>query len=194
MPAQRSYQPKRREDAFSVWVEGDLESRKYLRESKSVYFTDQSPDFTVYAENTGDRPVEGIFGIYITYGESNNPYEGSDSKYIEIDLDPGEESEEIYHLDMLSYQGSATLSVDTFTLRDWEGEAKRKIDRMGDRYRIYSFVVYDRDYYKVNYLTPRYTQYASVVLALASVILASLIVALGVLQLLSALGVFPFLL
>lgn len=178
MPAQRSYRPKYRENDFSVRVEGDLESSWYHLGSKSVYFTDQSPEFTVYVKNMGDRPVEGSFQIYITYSESNNDHEELESKWIEIDLDPGEEEEETYHLDMLSYQGSAALSVDTFSIRNQQGEAKQKIDKRSDRYRIYSFVVYDRDYYNVNYLTPRHMQYASVILAL-------LIVALGVLQLLS---------
>lgn len=132
---------------------------------KSVYFTNQSPCFTVIIENTSEKIITGTILVYLSFDQSGEPYEKVETRSIDIDLDSGESKEFSYELDMLSYQGSAAISIDTFRLRDKSGELK--IDTMKSRYRMYTFVVYDREYYKVNYLTPRRSQYLSAIFLIA---------------------------
>lgn len=174
MPAQRSYRPRGFEDEFSIQIKGDLESKKHLPGSKSVYFTDQSPCFTIVAKNTADKTVTGKIAVRISFDQSNDDYEMSESQGYNIEIEPGDKETFRYELDMLSYQGSAAISVDEFRLRNRDEELE--ISKSSKAYRIYSFVVYDRDYYKVNYQRPRQSQYLSALLAV-------LIIAVGVMGL-----------
>ena len=163
MPAQRSYGPKQFEEDFKIWVEGDLERRK------NVYFTDQSPCFRIFVENTGEKPIQIETFSRLSFEESSKSHESEASQRIETVLDPGEREEFRHEVDMLAYQGSAALSIDGISLREYEDriETRNTHNRL---FRLYTFVVYDRDYYKVNYLRPRWTQYIAMILSVIVVL------------------------
>ncbi|QLG62022.1 hypothetical protein [Halorarum salinum] len=172
MPANRPYRTQRHgENVVEFRVNGDLEDKR------TVYFTDQEPCFQITVENIGDRPVEGKTIARMTYEESSSAYERGEHKTLDIDLAPGEKETLDFQLEMLSYQGSAAVAFDRIRLRDKNDYWEMKKNSGPSLFRAYTFMVYDRDYYKVNYLRPRIAQYVAAGLAI-------LIVAVGVIQIL----------
>lgn len=176
MPAQRAYRPQQFEDNLKIWVEGDLEPRFMgrLLGNKNVYFTDQSPTFTVVVENTGDqRIINGETFVRLSFTESPNSSERETSEQIRFDLDPGETTRFKHKTEMLPYQGTAAITVDTIQLSQNDDYIKVLRSR-NTPYRLYTFMVYDRDYYKVNYLWPRRTQYVAAVLSILIILVGAL--------------------
>lgn len=164
MPAQRSYGPKQFEEDFKIWVEGDLER------GKNIYFTDQSPCFRVFVENTGEKPIQIETFFRLSFEESPKSHESEANQRIDTVLDPGERDEFRHEIDMLAYQGSAALSINTISLTEDENRVRTRNTHISSLFRLYTFVVYDRDYYKVNYLRPRWTQYIAMVLSVIVVL------------------------
>lgn len=170
MPAKQTYiaTDNNNEDFLRVEAEGDLGERE------AVYFTNQSPTFTVTATNIGDKPIDGSTRIRISFDESSKVYE-RDSKSLDCLLEPGESNTTEFELDMLSYQGNAAITVDRVGATTSDDEYNMYTYTSDSHNRVYTFMVYDRDYYKVNYLNPRRAQYLAAVLSVG-------IIAVGVLQ------------
>ncbi|WP_147464963.1 hypothetical protein [Halococcus sp. IIIV-5B] len=171
MPAKRTYHPRQFEDNLAVSVNGDLERRK------NVYFTDQSPTFEIVIENTGEVSVEVDTFIRLSFEESRNKSEWTDTVDVNTTVDPGDTETYQMNPEMLPYQGSGAVSLESLSL--YQSDSGRIGCRRSSSkrpFRLYTFMVYDRDYYRVEYLRPRLSQYASMVLSI-------LIVALAVIQL-----------
>lgn len=175
MPAQRVYtcQNGDNEDVLKFEIEGDLE------DGNTVYFTDQSPSFTVTATNTSDKPIDGHTWVRISFDESSESY-GHENQQLDCTLDSGESNTVQFELDMLSYQGNAAITIDRIGVNERDDEYNLYTHGASSRRRIYTFMIYDRDYYKVNYLYPRYAQYIAAILSVG-------IIGVGVLQLLLSL-------
>lgn len=177
MPASREATFRKRSDAsedmLSVSVSGDLER------FRSVYFTDQNPEFKVHATNISDGSIGGRIIARIEFDESDDDYQPEYAN-INLDLEPGESTTGSLKPDIMSYQGHAAVRIDRATVRDSDGDHDYEMrKRSGNRrIRVYTFMVYDRDYYRVNYLLPRYAQYLAALLSV-------LIVAVGVLQIIT---------
>jgi len=171
MPASRSYTTN--EIEVEVGVEGDLEdSNSPFSDSKNVYFTDQSPEFEYRLTNHSDYEVDTSLYLTLSYQESADENEVDQSENIDVELSPGEVTTGKFAIDMLSYQGTAAVSVRGTRIYESRGEVRRQdFDRF---IRLYTFMVYDRDYYRVNYLRPRYAQYGAAILSFLIVSLAAL--------------------
>lgn len=174
MPASREARPRKSSDAsvdmLSVRAEGDLEK------SRTVYFTDQNPEFKITATNISDHSIGGQILARVEFDESKENY-GDETAHIRLGLEPGESTTETLSPDIMSYQGHAAVRIDKATVRESDEEYEYETrKRSGNRrWRIYTFMIYDRDYYRVNYLQPRYSQYAAAILSV-------LIVAVGIIQ------------
>lgn len=174
MPASREARLRKSSDAsvdmLSVRAEGDLER------SRSVYFTDQNPEFKIIITNISDSSIGGQILARVEYDESEGNH-GGETARVRLGLEPGENTTEILSPDIMSYQGHAAVRIDKATVResdkDYQYETRRQSGNR--RWRIYKFMIYDRDYYRVNYLQPRYAQYVAAILSV-------LIVAVGIIQ------------
>ena len=177
MPAQRTYvvtDAPNDTDVLRFSVKGDLEQRR------SVYFTDQSPIFIVTVENLTDKPVDGDNWVRLIFDESDSKHESSEQ--INCTLEPDKTAAFAFKQDMLSYQGNAAIGVHTMTAsKDGDHYSTRRKRKHIER--LYTFMVYDRDYYKLNYLRPRYAQYLAAFLTV-------LVVVVGVAQFLNSVGGF----
>lgn len=178
MPASREttfhYSADADKDMLSIKAEGDLERRR------SVYFTDQSPTFTIHVTNVSDGTISGRVLARVEFDESDDDY-GPEVAKIGVELDPGESASGVLEPDIMSYQGHAAIRIDQGTVRDSDEDTDYRITkRSGNRRdRIYTFMVYDRDYYRVNSLWPRYSQYLAAFLSV-------LIVLVGIIQIATA--------
>ena len=170
MPAKRTYHPRRFEDNLAVSANGDLER------GKNVHFTNQSPSFEIVIENTGNRPVEVDTHFRLSFDESKKGSESSATISVDETVDPGKASTHEMEPEMLPYQGSAAVSVDTVFLRgdddNDDGTIRCLRSRTNSLFRLYTFMVYDRDYYRVEYHRPRRSQYLSAFLSILVVTLA----------------------
>lgn len=125
------------EDMLSIKAEGDLER------FRSVYFTDQSPSFTIYVTNISDVTIEGNVWARVEYDESGEDY-GQEKCRIDVDLSPGETVSSVLKPDIMSYQGHAAVRIDQATIRERNGGEYEIRQRSGNRRdRIYTFMVYD---------------------------------------------------
>jgi hypothetical protein len=174
MPASREATFRLSSDAdekmLSMRVEGDLEWRR------SVYFTDQDPKFKIHATNISDGSIGGRIIARVEFDESADNY-GPEHSSIDVDLNPGESTSGTLKPDIMSYQGHAAVRIDDALVRESGDAHDYEISRRSGnrRIRAYTFMIYDRDYYKVNYLLPRYSPYIAAVLSV-------LIVAVGIIQ------------
>ncbi len=157
MPASRSYRPRNYND-LEFRVSGDL---KWYR---SVYFTDRHSKFTIHIKNNGEKEITGSTFCRLSFINSSRSYEYDETVKIEFDLGPGEYDEKDLDVEMFPYQGSAALSLDTIQLTHDNGKV-RQLRTRDRRYRVYTFMVYDRDYYRINYQLPRWAQYAAMILS-----------------------------
>ncbi|OYR83677.1 hypothetical protein DJ84_07580 [Halorubrum ezzemoulense] len=162
-------------DMLSIEAEGDLEGYR------SVYFTDQSPSFDICVTNVSNKTddfegsIEGSVRARIEFDEADEDF-GPDSAAIHIDLEPGESTTGVLEPDIMTYQGHAAIRIDQGRIRESDGDSDYRIRASSNkRSRIYTFMIYDRDYYRVNYLLPRYSQYLAALLSV-------LIVAVGIIQ------------
>lgn len=172
MPAKQPYiVTSSGDEVLKITADGDLEKRR------SVYFTDQSPMFTLKAENISDKSIEGKTRARIIFDESSRAYERG-AVGIDCNLDPGEVTNIEFEREMLEYQGNAAIGVQILGARESDGVYDAYTYSSNETKRIYTFMVYDRDYYKLNYYRPRYAQYIASFLAV-------LIVLVGVLQIIS---------
>lgn len=174
MPAKTPYRigvTQDNEDVLEIRL-----TKEDLEPNRSVYFMDQSPEFEVVVENIGEKRIEGATYLRFSFTESNSEPESGTHKRLEIELEAGEKESFSHRIDMLPYQGTAALAIDRPRIRDCDD--RFEISRMSSSNleRLYTFMVYDRDYYKMNYLWPRRAQYIAAFLSV-------LIVLIGVLQL-----------
>lgn len=146
-----------------------------LANRQSVYFMDESPTFLLRVKNIGDIPTEGSTWARMNFDDSERDYEDGTHLNLDCALDPGESTDFTYNLDMLSYQGTAAIRIDTVRVRERDNTAELSTLSGSRSRRIYTCMVYDRDYYRVNYLWPRRAQYIAAVLSV-------LIVLTGILQ------------
>lgn len=116
----------------------------------------------------------------ISFDQSDKGSEQLGSVNITCKLEPGQEEQFIQEIDMLSYQGTAAISIEKMSLVEKSGEIQGS--RISHNHvRLYTFMVYDRDYYEVNYLNPRRAQYTALVLSVLVVFVGILQVALALL-------------
>lgn len=158
------------EDMLSMSVSGDLERRR------SVYFTDQDPEFEIEATNISDSSIGGRIIARVEFDESDDNY-GEEHSSINLGLEPGESTTGTLNPDIMSYQGHAAVRIDTAVVRESDDEYDYEMRKRSEdkRVRAYTFMVYDRDYYRVNYQLPRYAQYLAAFLSV-------LIVGVGIIQ------------
>ncbi|WP_152421931.1 hypothetical protein [Halorubrum saccharovorum] len=175
MPAQREYTVSddyNDTEVLRFSIEGDLERWR------SVYFTDQSPNFTLTVENLTEKKVDGTNWPRLIFDESDDDYDSAEQ--MNCTLKPRDTTSLEFRHDMLSYQGNAAIGIHPMTASEKDG--RYSLSRDHDRIeRLYTFMVYDRDYYKLNYLRPRRAQYAAALLTV-------LVVVVGVIQLLNTAG------
>ncbi len=174
MPASREVTFRKRSDSsddmLSMSVSGDLER------NRSVYFTDQDPEFEIQVTNISDASIGGRIIARVEFDESDDDY-GEEHASITLGLDPGESTTGTLNPDIMSYQGHAAVRIDTAVVHESDGDYDYEVRKKSGnrRVRAYTFMVYDRDYYRVNYLLPRYAQYLAAFLSV-------LIVGVGVIQ------------
>jgi len=161
MPAGQTY----KHASLEISVEGDLE------DGRTVYFTDQSPTFGIKIENNGQNKIYGKIPVSVVFEDAGTQSAG----VITVDLDPYETTVQPFEVEFLPYQENARIVVDRIVgLPQQAGEAGMMINTSDKTEDLYTFSVWDRDFYKVNYLWPRYAQYASAGLAVL-IILVSVI-------------------
>ena len=165
---------------FTISVDDDLEPRR------SVYFTDQSPVFDVSITNHTERELKIPVRIDLRV-EDHNPSQSQETSFEQgygLFLSADETVVRQYEPGLIPLQGSAVLGVRGPGYRDpelsedeecWVVEQNAGISSLSP---LHTFMVYDRDFYAVNYLWTRRAQYVSAGLAV-------LIVLVGVLQLLA---------
>ena len=145
-----------------------------------MYFTDQFPVFDIHVQNLTDQPLQLDFRFTFSY--QRKPHDRHEYERHLLEIDPGKTECIAFEPDMLPYQGPAVIGLlspgygevrendDSIEIRPWSGA--------NELTPLYTFMVYDRDFYKVNYFRTRRAQYMSAALAV-------LIIAVGVLQLIS---------
>jgi hypothetical protein len=157
-------------------VEDDLEPRK------AVYFTNQDVEFVITIENMSGHALEVEFELGLFFPEIQSDYYVSE--HYDLKLEVGEQTERTFSVGLLPYQSTGVLGLISnlpsastspkesgYTIEPVSGTPNLK-------WALHTFVVYDREYYRANYYWPRIAQYVSAFLAV-------LIIAVGVLQLLS---------
>ncbi len=176
MPANRQIDVR---DNNEVYLEITID----VKNDKEVYFTDEEVCFEIKIENVSDRRVKGKLGWFLGRGSGTIDHANNRDNDLQIDLDPGEIHKESLSTGYLTHQSNALIGV------NMPGDVDRSIDGVieisepqtdaGNMYyqEGFSFTVWDREFYKVNYRRPRRAQYASVALAV-------LIILVGVLQVL----------
>ena len=164
------YQTVSLDDLAEFTVHGDTEGRN------TVYFTDQHPSFRIEVKNISDGVISGGFAaaiIFDTTGPTNTPEE-----QYRMSLEEGETNEVIFEPGLLAHQGTAILTVFKGggfeqCLPEEQPSTMAQPPQAGEP--AHTFTVWDRDFYRVNYLRPRWTQYVAAILAI-------LIILVGVLQ------------
>ncbi|OYR59679.1 hypothetical protein DJ71_25025 [Halorubrum sp. E3] len=178
MPASRDYEIDD-EYPVTVSVSGDLEKSWALhRKTKNIYFMDQSPEFEILISNPTDEYFEATFTFRISYSEAASEEETVQIKRVSFELDPGERHTETFSPEYLLHQGTAGIDVREMRISKIKGGPTIEKKTSQKYHRIYSFMVYDRDYYRVNYVMPRVAQYLAVLLSI-------LIVATAIIQIYS---------
>jgi hypothetical protein len=141
-------------------------------EPQEVFFTNESPTFELRVENLSDKPVT----YHCTWGVSigNERLFITDSS--ELNIAPEETIKRSINPSLLAVQDSGHVFVRfPDTVNDYEYyEITSSIDETSA---VYTFSVWDENFYKTNYTWPRRAQYASAILSV-------LIVLVGVTQLL----------
>lgn len=169
MPGSRVYTF---EDKFRVWITGDLEDRR------TVYFTDQFPVFTVHVENLTEHKL--VHDLRIAFSYQRTPDDRHEYERYEPEIAPGATEHIAFKPDMLPYQGPAVIGFwhpgyEEVTEEDEGGLEVQTAAGQKELTPLYTFMVYDREFYTVNYFRTRRAQYMSAALA-------ALIIAVGVLQ------------
>jgi len=143
-------------------------------EPTEVFYTDENPTFKLKISNLTDTPVEGTFPWHLDIGNGKMRI----SKNAEVRIDGN--SEEIRSLtpSLLAVQDSGYIAAELPYEQSIEVEnGVIKLSTAAGETPLYTFSVWDRDFYRANYVWPRRSQIASVVLAV-------LIVLVGVISLL----------
>lgn len=166
MPALRTVEI---DDLLEVEMEIDLDG---------VHFTDEHLDATLVLRNrSGERltgVVRALTELETTMGLDREPIRKID---IDVDLAPGEvHREPAGGVVMVGGSGTGIIAgISTPEVVESTDGATRI--EPGETFRpIGSLLVWDREFYRVNYLWPRRAQYVSVVFALLSAVLAGAIV------------------
>lgn len=159
------------DDLVEVSVQDDLEL------GKSVYFTDQHPSFQLEVVNLSDETVWGKLVVGLVF--ESPEIHGSPSETYEMKIESNGSQEVTFEPGLLAHQGTAVLSVSkgsNFHQKPPEERATSGYTppQLGDP--IHTFTVWDRDFYKINYVRPRWGQYLAAILAV-------LIILVGVAQL-----------
>jgi hypothetical protein len=167
MPGQREYiasDDYNDTEVLKFSVEGDLERWR------SVYFTDQSPKFTLTVENLTEKKVDGTNWARLVFDESDDDYDSAEQ--MNCTLKPHGSTSIHFRQDMLSYQGNAAIGIHpmTATVKNGKYSTSRDHERIE---RLYTFMVYDREYYKVNYFRPRRAQWFAALLTVGIVLFSA---------------------
>lgn len=181
MPASQPYVYETNDtEYFQVAIKNDLEE-KHVRGKKSVYFTDQKVEFEVTTENlTSDTTLDIKINIGIFFQHDQDVF---DEFVIDETVAPDGTVTQTFDVGLLPYQETGIVGISKgITNHPTEtGENKLEIERLGGsrklRETLHTFSVFDRDFYRVNYLFPRWAQYIAAFLAVG-------IITVGVLQLL----------
>jgi len=133
---------------------------------RTVFFTDESPEFKVRVENLTNKPIEGPLTLFIGYGTGT--FEHVDREKFDIDIEP--HSHEIYSISdyLLAYQGNGIIAhypPTNFRERDDDNYIEIYSNLAEDYVPLYTFTIWDRHFYRANYQWPRRAQFASAILA-----------------------------
>lgn len=132
---------------LTVWITGDLEKQRI------VYFIEQFPVFTIHVENMTEQQLKLELRIAFSYQRTPGDHHDYERCQTEIELSKTERI--AFEPDMLPYQGPAMIGF-------WDagyGEVQEqdegglKIKLQGGSIQLtplYTFMVYDRDFYEVN--------------------------------------------
>lgn len=138
------------------------------------YFTDEKPSFTFLAENITDKKVYAELILRLQLNKRTQEF------VFHEEIESGETLTEEITTELLTFQDSGYIGL--VSCSDFE-EKEDKIEiRKNDAVKpashpLYTFTVWDREFYKSDYVRPRRAQYISALLSLC-------IVAVGVMQLL----------
>lgn len=151
-------------------------------DGRDIYFTDQRPRFTYVIENVSEKPVRGQISWFI--GRGTGKIEHVQDGRENVDIDPGETHEIEVQSQLLSFQCSGVVGVRSSTSNESDDEIElNRPAGLSENVRsqnlipLYSFTIWDEEFYSANYRWPRRAQYVSAVLAV-------LIVLVGTMQLL----------
>lgn len=155
---------------YRLMVEDDLEDAGILRNrKKSVYFTDQEVEFGIIIKNlTNDKTlhVQTRVGVFFQHDLSV-----FSQTLVDVILEPGDSKTEMFEVGLLPFQETGIVGVSEAmpSNPNETGEDELTIESLsgtrGLKDTLHTFAVYDRDYYKVNSLYPRWAQYIAALLA-----------------------------
>jgi hypothetical protein len=151
----------------------------------SVYFTDDEVRFDLEIQNQTDDRVIGELNWFLGRGNGTIDHTNNRHRSFGIDVPAGGTTrQEGLSTGLLTHQSNALIGVSQpnriDSSRNGVTELSEPQTAAGDMYyqEGYSFTVWDREFYRLNYIYPRRAQYASVTLAV-------LIVLVGIIQILS---------
>jgi len=190
MPGSRTFE----NEAVRICVSGDLENHR------TVYFTDQSPEFRIFVKNKTDNIL--LTTVPIVLRHSSAGISKRDKTQHRLEIGPCEEKVVTYQPTMLGFQGPAVLGLygpnplyyDPVAAEDASEDVIDSMESIGFEIEnkentvllpkssglatidpLYTFMVYDRDFYKVNFIRTRWSQ-------ILSAMLAVLIILVGIIQ------------
>lgn len=138
------------------------------------YFTDERLTFTLHIENISDKKVQADLIFLFKLNRRSQEFS------VNEEVEPGDTLNEEFTTELLALQDSGYISV-VSNCGVNEQEDKIEIDTTGGNmppnHPLYTFTVWDREFYRSDYVWPRRAQYISALLSL-------LIVTVGVMQLL----------
>lgn len=163
------------------WVEISIEP---VDKPKSVYFTDENPAFILVFRNMTDLEVrtdEGKAGVrwVLELGARNQKQLATGD--IHLTLEPEDVRRERIEPGLLAYDGTAVLGVSGFSVSEGYGKDDTGpivIYAQGDPIPLaqvlYTFPVWDRDFYEAVYEHPKHLQRYVIGLAFITAVLAAL--------------------
>jgi len=146
---------------------------------RTVFFTDESPEFRIKVENLADKKIKGPLTFFLGYGTGT--FEHIDRETFEVEIEP--DSHEYVTLDgnLLTYQGNGVICHEPPTNFNSDPNDGDYFDiysnKSGEYEPLFTFTIWDRHFYRMNYQWPRRAQFASAILAV-------LIVLVGIIQIL----------
>lgn len=156
--------PAKRTVSYGTDEELSIEVRPL--EDRSIYFVGEDLEFDLYLSNSTPRPISGQIQLFLGFGS------GVPDHFRPIDSDfetiPAKGSMSVQtSTDSLPIQGNGVIGIrtpkgDEIVEREWELKA-RPGSMSGDEYEeLYSFTIWDREFYRLHYEEPKELQSSAV--------------------------------